>query len=200
MFTVLYSMEPNVFRYRVKVQGKAIRRKVSFVHAAAGGADEEDDELLGADDEEEVGGGTMEMGTVTASTRTPAKVTFKDGDVENSDDSEGEEEEEEEEEELGPCLHFMSAPLRFMFEWTCPDAEEGAKYEKWYVLALFPLPIWQCAALELCMARAITPSDCSPSIRVCTAVHQLPSYAYSPLLLTVFDRCVSIAGCAGAVP
>lgn len=130
--------------WRVNMQGKQLRKKVSFVHAAAGGLDEEDDELLGADDEDEVEGGQMEMGSINNGERTSSKVTFKDGDVHSDSDGSdgGDDDDDEEDEELGPFLHFMSAPLRFCFEWTCPDAAEGAKYETWYPVTAIVSFIW----------------------------------------------------------
>lgn len=169
--------------WRVNMQGKQLRKKVSFVHAAAGGLDEEDDELLGADDEDEVEGGQMEMGSINNGERTSSKVTFKDGDGHSdSDGSDGDDDDDDEEdEELGPFLHFMSAPLRFCFEWTCPDAAEGAKYETWYPVTAIVSFIW-IAIFSFLLSSPSPPFRCVyASVRIEPTMEFFTTMCYTKL-------------------
>ena len=80
-------------------------------------ANDDDEELLGGED-------AIEM------TGPGDKDLEKDGSKGNTHDD-GDADDEEEEEEMGAFLQFSSWPLRMMFKYTCPDAEEGSKYEMW---------------------------------------------------------------------
>lgn len=57
--------------------------------------------------------------------------------------SQGHDDEEEEEETMvGQAFELASAPLNFLFEWTCPDCELGHKYEDYYLLTFFSALVW----------------------------------------------------------
>jgi len=43
---------------------------------------------------------------------------------------------------LGRIIHLAAVPLEFAFEWTCPDCEIGAKYEKLYLVTFGAAFLW----------------------------------------------------------
>jgi Ca2+/Na+ antiporter len=139
VYLVIVTVSPGIRQaWRVKVQGKSLRRRVSFVHKKMALGDDEDDELLGADEEEVSVEGSRKIQMMAIG----ADAEPEEGGSEDGEEEDEEEEEEEEEEQLPPWLHFSSYPLQVLFEWTCPDAAEGAKYEKWYAFTVMMSFIW----------------------------------------------------------
>lgn len=43
---------------------------------------------------------------------------------------------------LGQVIHLAAVPLEFAFDWTCPDCEIGAKYEKLYLVTFGAAFLW----------------------------------------------------------
>jgi Ca2+/Na+ antiporter len=43
---------------------------------------------------------------------------------------------------VGKCVSQMARPLRFLFEWTCVNCEEGGKYERYFLVTFIVAFLW----------------------------------------------------------
>jgi len=63
-------------------------------------------------------------------------------DLEDSDKDEDHSDSEHSGSFISRVLHFLSMPLEVVFDWTCLDCEEGAKYEKLYLVTFLAAFLW----------------------------------------------------------
>jgi len=58
------------------------------------------------------------------------------------EDTHYESDDHEEHSGLGQVIHLAAVPLEFAFDWTCPDCEIGARYEKLYLVTFGAAFLW----------------------------------------------------------
>jgi len=137
VYLLIVTFSPAIRQcWRIKVQGKAMKKRISFVAAKNGLLDdEEDDELLGVD--EDVEDSPYDDGLASNKPKSNRKVAINE-DVEGDD----EDEDDEDDEEAAPWLTVAGYPLQIMFKYTIPVCEEGTKWANYYPYAIVASFAW----------------------------------------------------------
>jgi Ca2+/Na+ antiporter len=130
-YVLVVALSPSIRQfYRVKIVGKKIRKKESFVIQRL---KKEEQEKL-----QKLVSGNLEI--ADNSQRMSQSLLGEEQSVIFED-----EEEEDEEEEAGPIGQFVdliATPMNKVFEWTCPKCEVNCPGEGWYGLTFMVSFVW----------------------------------------------------------